>query len=85
MQSGDDGSATIVLRNLGSAVMPVELELTLADNSKQTVKLPVEIWYRGDRFAYQTKTAKPVTTAEINPDRTLPDVNRQNNVATAGR
>ena len=83
VQSSDDGTTTIVLRNFGSAVMPVELELTLADGGKQTVKLPVEIWYRGNRFTYQTKLAKAVTKAEINPDRMLPDVNRENNVASS--
>ena len=30
--------------------MPVELELTFDDGSTQVVKLPVEIWYGGNRY-----------------------------------
>ena len=30
--------------------MPVELELTFDDGTTQVVKLPVEIWYGGNRY-----------------------------------
>jgi len=83
IQPGDNGATKITVVNLGSAVMPVDLELTLADGSKQQVQLPVEIWYRGNRFVHQVQTTQKVVHAEINPDGTLPDVNRDNNTADA--
>ena len=48
-----DGATLIGLRSLGAAVMPVELELTFDDGGTQVVKLPVEIWYGGNRYVYR--------------------------------
>ena len=42
----------VTLANLGDAVMPVELELGFEDGTTELVKLPVEIWYAGDRYVY---------------------------------
>ena len=33
--------------------MPVELGLAFDDGSTQVVKLPVEIWYGGNRYVYR--------------------------------
>lgn len=85
-QTGD--AAQIVLRNLGSAVMPVELELTYADGQKQTVRFPVEIWYGGSRYVARVPAPKPIVAARVNPDGAFPDVNPSNDAwssGTAGR
>jgi aminopeptidase N len=68
-----DGSAQVTLVNLGDAVMPVELELGFEDGSTQLVKLPVEIWYGGNRYVYQVKPGKTIVSARVNPDGTFPD------------
>jgi aminopeptidase N len=68
-----DGSAQVALLNLGDAVMPVELELAFQDGSKQLVKLPVEIWYGGNRYVYEVPSGKAVVSARVNPDGTFPD------------
>jgi hypothetical protein len=59
--------------NLGDAVMPVELELGFEDATTEMVKLPVEIWYAGNRYVYQLEPGKAVVSARVNPDGTLPD------------
>jgi hypothetical protein len=78
---GNGFATDIVLRNLGQAVMPVELEVTFADGSTQLLKYPVEIWYGGDRYTVRLMTDKQVTAARVNPDGTFPDVVPQNNGA----
>jgi aminopeptidase N len=68
-----DGSAEVTLVNLGDAVMPVELELAFEDGTKEQVKLPVEIWYSGNRYVYDLPAGKAIASARINPDGTFPD------------
>jgi peptidase M1-like protein len=68
-----DGSSQVTLLNLGDAVMPVELELGFEDGTTELIKLPVEIWYGGNRYAYQVKPGKTIVSARVNPDGTLPD------------
>jgi aminopeptidase N len=74
------GQTTIVLSNRGTMVMPAELRVTFADGSAQTVRLPVEMWNLGHRFAYRVAQAKPVRRVEIDPRHVLPDQDRANNV-----
>ena len=38
--------------------MPVELLLTADDDTTKLVKLPVEIWYGGDRYVYRVATGE---------------------------
>ena len=73
-----DGSTLVTLRNLGSAVMPVELLLTADDDTTKLVKLPVEIWYGGDRYVYRVAPGKHIVAARVNPDGAFPDVNPSN-------
>jgi aminopeptidase N len=74
------GQTTIVLSNRGTMVMPAELRVTFADGSAQTVRLPVEMWNLGHRFAYRLPEPKPVRRVEIDPRHVLPDQDRANNV-----
>ena len=74
------GGAQVTLVNLGDAVMPVELELGFEDGTTDVLKLPVEIWYGGNRYVYQIKPAKTIVSARVNPDGTLPDALVTNDV-----
>jgi hypothetical protein len=67
------GASLVTLVNLGDAVMPVELELAFEDSTAETVKLPVEIWYRSNRYVYSVPAGKPIASARVNPDGMLPD------------
>jgi Peptidase family M1 domain len=69
-----DGGAEIVLRSLGAAVMPVELQLGFADDSTQLIRLPVEIWYGGDRYIFHINPGKQIVSARVNPDGGFPDL-----------
>jgi hypothetical protein len=83
VKQAPDSSTLVTIRSLGAAVMPVELELGFADGSKSTVKLPVEIWYNGNRFVYRVPPGPPVVGARVNPDGLFPDVNPSNDGWTA--
>ena len=65
--------------NRGPAVMPVELELTYADGSRDLLRFPLEIWYRGNTYAAHVDTDKTIVRARVNPDGMFPDVNPGNN------
>ncbi|MEZ0333319.1 MAG: M1 family aminopeptidase, partial [Gemmatimonadales bacterium] len=69
----------IHLRNAGGMPMPVQLSLLMDDGSTQRLKLPVEIWFGGDRFAAVVPGPRKVTGVVVDPDSTYPDVQRMNN------
>jgi aminopeptidase N len=73
------GGEKIFLANRGSMTLPLELELTYGDGSTERIKLPVEMWNLGPRFAYRIREGKSVRKVVVDPRRALPDVDRSNN------
>jgi hypothetical protein len=73
-----DGS-TIHLTNRGTMVMPAELDVTYADGGRDTVRLPVEMWNLGSRFAYRVPGGRRPTAVVVDPRTALPDTDRGNN------
>ena len=73
------GAQRIFLSNRGTMTLPLEMDLTYRDGSTERVQLPVEMWNLGPRFAYRTKSGKPVSKVVVDPRRVLPDVDRSNN------
>jgi hypothetical protein len=73
------GDRWLVLENHGSMVMPAELRLTWTDGTSETVRLPVQMWYTGDRFLYRLPRGQTLAEAELDPRRRLPDMARENN------
>src|SRR6266699_124481 len=72
----------IFLASPGGLPMPVDMRITLANGSAETVRLPVEIWLRGNHYLYERKFAADVVKVEIDPGQNFPDVRRENNVWT---
>src|SRR2546422_926509 len=73
-------TALVYLASPGGLPMPADLRLTLANGAVETVRLPVEIWYRSNRYAYARQVAADPVKVEIDPGMNLPDVRRENNV-----
>ena len=46
---------------------------TFDDGTTQVVKLPVEIWYGGNRYVYRVTPGKAIVRARVNPDGLFPD------------
>nr|MBI1231493.1 M1 family peptidase [Cytophagales bacterium] len=72
------GNKVIILANKGGVPMPVLLEISYADGTEERIKLPVEIWQRGDQWNHLLKTNKEIKRVEIDPDKVLPDINIAN-------
>lgn len=76
----DDNLYFLDIENLGGLVTPVILEITYADNSRETVRLPAEFWRR-DR-ARATKliiTPKEIREIVLDPRRETADADLANN------
>src|SRR5467141_4185045 len=69
----------IFLSSPGGLPMPVDLRLGFVDGSTENVRLPVEIWYGGNRFLYVRQFPSDLTKVEIDLDKNFPDVRRGNN------
>jgi hypothetical protein len=75
-----DGQTNVYLSNRGTMVMPATLAITFSDGTTQDVKLPIEMWNLGDRFAYRVPGSKAVQRVVVDAKNALPDVERANNV-----
>jgi hypothetical protein len=74
-----DGAQKVFLSNRGTMTLPLEMDLTYADGTTERVRLPVEMWNLGPRFAYRVRGGRQVTGVVVDPHRVLPDVDRKNN------
>ncbi len=82
VEDGGDWQVAVRLESQGDAVMPVALRITLADGQTRSVKLPVQIWYRGDSYTLRALVPAKVSSVTIDPDRSFPDVDRSDNTWT---
>jgi hypothetical protein len=57
--------------------------VTFADGAKRDIRLPAETWIRQAVTEVPVVSASPVVRAELDPDHTLPDKDRSNNLFTA--
>lgn len=69
------GGYLITVENTGEIPMPVELQVIYADDSTENIKLPVEIWQRGNSWTHLLKTSKEVKRVVMDPNKMLPDIN----------
>ena len=70
----------IVLSSPGTLPMPTDIRVQYDDGSSERLRLPVEIWYMGNRYIWVRSFPKPVAAVELDPDMWIPDINRANNV-----
>jgi hypothetical protein len=74
-----NGVTNVHLTNRGTMTMPAELRITFDDGTSTIVKLPVDMWNLGSRFAYRVPGTKTVRGVEVDARRALPDIDRSNN------
>lgn len=72
--------AHITVNNRKKLLMPVQLEITDKKGKTERVKLPVEIWQRGNTWTFEYNSKNELKSIVIDPDGLLPDVNRKNNI-----
>jgi len=70
---------TITLENLEKMPMPVTVLVKEENGKEHKINLPVEIWQRGPRWTFGVPTTSRIKDVIIDPDKLLPDINRDNN------
>ena len=66
--------------NIGGLVMPVILEFTFEDGTKEVVRLPAEVWLRSEqKFSKVFWFTKEVVSIELDPFLETADTDRDNN------
>jgi len=71
---------SITVKNLGKIAMPVTVEVKEEGGATGRLKLPVEIWQRGDTWTFPYASKGKVISVTLDPDKAYPDINPGNNV-----
>lgn len=79
-QTSGRRTAEINLRRATSIPFPVTIRLKFDDQSTRDVRLPVEIWLHGDRYAAEIPVERSVVGVRLWPDRIVPDWNSANDI-----
>lgn len=82
-QRDPEKGSIITIANLEKLPMPVTVEVTESNGKKGRVQLPVEIWQHGAVWKFRYNSTSPLSKVVIDPDKTLPDVNKNNNTWSA--
>ena len=77
---GDENFYELHFSNKGGLVMPVIIEWTFSDGTKEIQKIPVEIWRQDEnQFTKVFVKNKEVTAIRIDPYKETADVDTSNN------
>ena len=69
------------LKNVGGLVMPVILEFTFDDGSKEVMRIPVEVWRKNDgEISKVFPFEKGVSQVRLDPYQETADIDEENNV-----
>jgi aminopeptidase N len=71
--------AEITLVNLEKMPMPVTVLVKETNGQEHRMDLPVEIWQRGAEYSFTVPTTTEIKEVVLDPDKKLPDFNRDNN------
>jgi hypothetical protein len=71
--------AEISIENLEKMPMPVTVLVKEANGKEHKINLPVEIWQRGAVWTFGVPSTSEVKEVILDPDKKLPDWNRDNN------
>ena len=78
---GDNNYYELFFSNKGGLVMPVIIEWTFADGTKEVEKVPVEIWRKNEnQFRKVFVKQKEVTSIIIDPYKETADIDMTNNL-----
>jgi len=71
--------AEITLENLEKMPMPVTVLVKETNGKEYKVNLPVEIWQRSSEWKFAVPTTSEIKEVILDPDKKLPEWNRENN------
>lgn len=79
VKNNPENGAEITLENLEKMPMPVTVQITENNGKVHTLNLPVEVWQRGATWKFGVPTTSEIKEVILDPDKKLPDWNRDNN------
>lgn len=79
VKNNPDNGAEITLENLEKMPMPVTVLITESNGKQHTINLPVEVWQRGAQWTFGVPTTSEIKEVILDPEKKLPDWNRDNN------
>jgi len=74
-----ENGAEITIQNQEKMVMPVTVLVKEANGKEHKLNLPVEVWQRGPEWTFSVPTTSEIKEVTLDPDKKLPDYNRNNN------
>lgn len=74
-----ENGGEITLENLEKMPMPVTVLVRETNGKEHKINLPVEIWQRGATWTFSVPTTSEIKEVVLDPDKKLPDWNRDNN------
>ncbi len=74
-----ENGAEITILNLEKMPMPVTVLVKEANGKEHRLNLPVEIWQRSAGWTFGVPTTSEIKEVILDPDKKLPDYNRDNN------
>ncbi|MBP8115147.1 MAG: M1 family metallopeptidase [Chitinophagaceae bacterium] len=78
-EDNPEKGANIAIENLEQMAMPVNVLVKEANGKEHKIDLPVEVWQRGANWSFGVPTTSEITVVTLDPDKKLPDWNRDNN------
>ena len=73
------GRVEATFENRGSLLLPVLFRVEYEDGRAEERRLPVDVWWEGDRVTTSWPSPAPPTAVEIDPAADFPDSQRENN------
>ena len=74
--------SVITIENLEQIALPVTVFIKEENGDSGTVKLPAEIWQRGNEWSFPYKSTSSIKYVTLDPEHVLPDINPENNTYT---
>ncbi len=71
--------ADVTIENLEKMPMPVTVLVKESNGKEHRISLPVEVWQRGSTWTFGVATTSEISEVILDPDKKLPDWNRDNN------
>jgi hypothetical protein len=79
--AGNKNMYELTFSNKGGLVMPIIIEWTYKDGSKEVERIPVQIWRKNENTVVKTFLKdKEVASIKLDPMRETADINEKNNV-----
>jgi len=79
VKNSPENGSNITIENKGKMPMPVIVLVKEENGKEHKLNLPVEVWQRGAEWTFNVPTTSKIKEVILDPDKLLPDINRENN------